>query len=124
MAFFLDTTIQYKRFLGHSKEKEEIDKLCQVSRPLCSNYVLMEYKRGLMKGLILFYSVVKEEQKLEDAYVRFSNMYSGREKSILLGLTGVLIKQNYIKRNKNQLLRRLERYLDWELIDTFEEGIR
>lgn len=120
MEYFLDTSIQYTRMIGHSNDREQIKRIIDNNQVKCSRYVLMEFKRGFLQGLVLFHSYIKEESKIEDAYARFSNLYSGREKTIMLGLTGLLIREFP---DKYSLLRRLERYIEWELIDNFENGI-
>lgn len=120
MSYFLDTTIQYIRVVGHSHDQKGINSRLDTKPIFCSKYVLMEFKRGFIKGFIKFYSIVEEEKTLEDAFARFSRIYSGREKSIILAVTGKLLK---CFDSKERILHELKRYIDWQLIDTFEEGI-
>jgi len=50
LSYFLDTTIQYIRVVGHSQDQKEIDSRLDTKPIFCSKYVLMEFKRGLIKG--------------------------------------------------------------------------
>lgn len=120
----LDTTIQYYRVFSHSSVKQALLGLLSQYQVFVSRYVLYEFKRTLIKAVITFYTYVCEEKTIDDALDRAGRTFSGREKTHFINILRELIKNpNIAEGNKDQLLTRLRRMFEWELLDIFEDGV-
>lgn len=125
MAFFLETSIQITRICGYHKNKKEINSAIQDNPLYTSNYVLMEFKRSLLNSFITFYSILKEEEEVAEAFQRYSMTYRPREAKRWFNITGWLIKEgcSIDEYNREELLRKLETMIEWQLIHEFKKDI-
>jgi len=120
----LDTTIQIYRAFSHSSVKRVLVEILSQCQVFVSRYVLYEFKRTLIKAIITFYTYVREEQTIDDALDRASRTFSSRQKTHFINILRELVKNPGIARgNREQLLIRLQRMFEWELLDIFEEGV-
>ena len=120
----LDTTIQIYRVFSYSSVKQVLLELLSQCHVFVSRYVLYEFKRTLIKAVITFYTYVREEETIDDALDRAARTFSGREKTHFINIFRELVKNPGITEgNKEQVLTRLRRMFEWELLDIFEEGV-
>jgi len=120
----LDTTIQIYRVFSHSSVKRVVLELLSRCQVFVSRYVLYEFKRTLIKAVMTFYTYIREEETVDDALDRAARTFSGREKTHFINIFRELIKNPGITEGKKkQLLVRLQRMFEWELLDIFEEGV-
>ena len=100
--FYLETSIQIKRVLGHPKHKALIEKTLQDSKKFSSYFIYREFKAALIVPLIDFYFILREEDTLRDAIKVYSDMcFSTRDlKEIMLFLSELDTKNDYSDKNK------------------------
>ncbi|MBW1867162.1 MAG: hypothetical protein JRI38_05390 [Deltaproteobacteria bacterium] len=114
---FLDTTIQIEKIFG--RDRYEISKYLKENDVLTSSYVLMEFKRTILKDCIALHSYLKEEGDLESTFIRLSELrvhehrIASRISKILSGMCG----QDSIEYEK--VLERLEDLIESELLEYF-----
>jgi len=120
----LDTTIQVYRVFSHSSVKRVVLELLSQCQVFVSRYVLYEFKRTLIKAVMTFYTYIREEGTVDDALDRAARTFSAREKAHFINIFRELIKNpGIVEGRKEQLLIRLQRMFEWELLDIFEEGV-
>ena len=120
----LDTTIQIYRIFSRSSVKRLVIETLSQCQAFVSRYVLYEFKRTLIKALMTFYTYVKQEKTIDDALNRAGDTFSGREKAHYLKVIGKLAENPGITEgNKKQLLTRLRRMFECELLYDFEHGV-
>ncbi len=114
---FLETTIQIERIFG--RKKEEIVKFLSDKEPLSSNYVLMEFKRTMLKDCIALYSFLKEEKDLEGTLMRLSELrvYEHRTAVRISKILSKLSENNTLEYEK--VLIKLEDLIESELLEEF-----
>lgn len=90
--YYLETSVQIKRIIGHPKHKLLIENILKNSRKFSSYYIYKEFKETLLVPLINFYFILKEEETLSDAIKIISDtIYSTRDlKEIILFLSELL----------------------------------
>lgn len=114
---FLETTIQIERIFG--RKKEEIVKFLSDKEALSSNYVLMEFKRTMLKDCISLYSFLKEEKGLEGTLMRLSELrvYEHRTAVRISKILSRLSDSNTLEYEK--VLTKLEDLIESELLEEF-----
>ena len=114
---FLETTIQIERIFG--RKKEEIVKFLSDKEVLSSNYVLMEFKRTMLKDCIALYSFLKEEKDLGDTLMRLSELrvYEHRTAVRISKILSKLSENNTLDYEK--VLNKLEDLIESELLEEF-----
>lgn len=118
---FLDTSVQVQRVFGYRRNREFIAEKVRGRAQFLSRYVLMEYKRRIIRSFVLFYSCLMDEESVSEALNFFESEYSGRMKSDIIKIISMLVLDG--KLQKDQALTRLERLIDWELVDYFEAEV-
>ncbi len=117
---FLDTSIGIKR-IENSINGEKVRTYLSGQSLFTSTFVLMEFKRTILKDAVSLYTILQEELTLTDAYWRIKNMLNdpatkkeGQRWVLLLGLLG------YPRENqKNKAIRSLENLIRKGLILQF-----
>ena len=114
---FLETTIQIEKIFG--RKKEEIVKFLSDKEALTSNYVLMEFKRTMLKDCIALYSFLKEEKDLADTLMRLSELrvYEHRTAVRISKILSKLSENNTLDYEK--VLNKLEDLIESELLEDF-----
>jgi hypothetical protein len=106
---FLETSVPRQILFGHSLIKEEIGKcLRNCTQKRSSFYVLMEYKRSVVKTLIDLYFVAKEEKTPSDALHYFQEGFRTRQNKIVLSAVATLLEDSGIANDKLRFLVKLE----------------
>lgn len=107
--YFLETSVPRQMLFGHSLIKEEIRTyLRRCAQKWSSFYVLMEYKRSVVKTLIDFYFVAKEEKTPSDALHYFQEGFKTRQNKIILSAIATLLEDSEIANDKLRFLVKLE----------------
>ena len=127
--YFLETSVPRQMQFGHKLIKEEIRKyLGTGTQKWSSFYVLMEYKRSVVKTLIDLYFVAKEEKTPSDALHYFQESFKVRQIKVILSAIATLLEDSEIANNKQKFLIKLETFIFgcfqfvYELIDKFIEN--
>jgi hypothetical protein len=81
-TYFADTTIVYYKLHGHSLLKEAVREAVKSGTLTVSNFVRGEYIRGYITGLIDLYSVIKEEDSVEDGMHLFGAEVGSRPRKL------------------------------------------
>lgn len=108
---FLETSVPRKLLFGHSLLKEEIRNHLKGARSWSSFYVLMEYKRSIVKILIDLYFVALEEDTPSDAIHYFSEGFKTRENKLVLSAIAEFLKEPDIANDKEKFLIKLETWI-------------
>lgn len=126
---FLETSVPRQMLFGHSLIKEEINKhLRPYTQKWSSFYVLMEYKRSVVKTLIDLYFVAREERTPSDALHYFQEGFKIRQTKVILSAIATLLEDSEIANNKQKFLIKLETFIFgsfqsiYDLIDKFIEN--
>jgi hypothetical protein len=106
--WFLETSVPRNLQFGHSLIKEEIKQHIKGVKCWSSYYVLMEYKRSVLKTLIDLYFVASEENTPSDALHYFSQGFKTRETKIVLDAIAELSKEPDVINDKKRFLVKLE----------------
>ncbi len=107
--YFFETSVLRQMLFGHSLIKDEIRKyLKRCTQKWSSFYVLMEYKRSVVKTLIDFYFVAKEEKTPSDALHYFQEGFKIRQNKVVLGAIATLLEDSEIANDKQKFLIKLE----------------
>ena len=114
---FLETTIQIERIFG--RKSEDIFEFLKDKEVLTSNYVLMEFKRTILKDCTVLYSFLKEEKSLEDTFRRISELrdFEHRTASRISLILSKLSENNTLEYEK--VLNKLEDLIESELLEYF-----
>src|SRR4030042_4974343 len=107
--YFLETSVPRQMLFGHTLIKEEIQKyLRSCTQKWSSFYVLMEYKRSVVKTLIDLYFVAKKEKTPSDALHYFQEGFKTRQNKIILSAIATLLEDSEIANDKVKFLVKLE----------------
>jgi hypothetical protein len=110
--WYLETSVLRTLQFGHSLSRAEIqNRLNGVGRRWSSHYVLMEYKRSVVKTLIDLYFVTLEEDTPSDAIQYFSQGFRPRETKLVLSALGKLIEEADIANDKEKFLLKLRTFI-------------
>lgn len=110
--YFLETSIAVKLLFGHSSVKETIRKEIKGANLHTSLYVLMEYKRLIVKTLIEFYYVVKEEDSPGEALSYYTETFSNRGPKVIISALGQLVAESDLTNDKEKFLLKLETLIE------------
>jgi hypothetical protein len=119
---FMETTAQADKFLGIEKKKQYIKDLCAGKKIVSSTYVLGEFKANFLKDATTLYNLVYDSDTLGEAIIRFEETYSSRINKRMNKLFGNIINELDSK-DKNEVLDRLEIYIEDILIKRFKTGV-
>jgi len=114
---FLDTTIQIEKIFG--RDRYELSEYLKEKDVLTSSYVLMEFKRTVLKDCIALHTYLLEEGDLESTFIRLSELrsYDHRIASrIYMILSGICEPDNI---EYEKVLERLEDLIESELLEHF-----
>lgn len=109
--WFLETSVPRQLLLGHSLVKEEIREHLKGARSWSSFYVLMEYKRSVVKTLIDLYFVALEEDTPADAIKYFSEGFKPRDTKVVLSAIAEFVREDDIAKDKEKFLIKLETFI-------------
>lgn len=114
---FLETPIQIGKIFG--RRSKDIFDFLRDKEALTSNYVLMEFKRTILKDCILLYSFLKEEKRLEDTFRRISELrdFEHRTASRISLILSKLSENNTLEYEK--VLNKVEDLIESELLEYF-----
>lgn len=121
---FLETSVFIKQLFGQDIHKTIIKKERENAKALSSHYVLMEYKRRVVKTLIDIYSVAKEEDSPSEVLKYFGESYSPRVPKFFLSALGELIKEEDISKNKKKFILKIENFIEatYNVFETLIQG--
>ena len=119
---FLETTIQIERIFGRNRNK--ILNFLKDKELITSSYVLMEFKRTILKDCITLYTYLKEEGSLSKTFERLSRLrnYEHRIASRMLRILAILSENGKIE--YEMLIERLEDLIEEELLEYFFRDIK
>jgi hypothetical protein len=120
-TLFLDTTIQADKFLANKDKKAYIKEICKDKKLISSTYVLGEFKSTFVKDAILLYNLINDCETVGEAVKRFENHYKSRVASRMAKLFGNLLEE--CENNKEEILDRLDIYIEDLLVKRFNDGI-
>ncbi len=110
--YYLETSIQIKRLLGHPSQKQLIESILVNSKKFSSLFIFREFKEALIVPLINFYFILREEASLSDAINVFSNVSrSTRDLKEILLFLSELIKNKEAIDNKDKALAIVYSYI-------------
>ena len=112
--YFLETSLQISRRLGHPLVKSAIRNKVEGKHCVSSFYVLMEYKRVLVKSLIEF-RVLLEEDDLAAALHHFSQSMRPREPKLLLSVLAQLLAEHDLANDKRRCIKEIEMLIEASL---------
>jgi hypothetical protein len=114
--FFLETSIEIQRRFGHALVKRAIDDAIGDDACASSFYVLMEYKRAVVKTLITLWALVKEEPTVGDALKVCAAGFESRAPKFVLMAIAELLNEGDLYNDKDKILRHLEMLIDSSLV--------
>jgi hypothetical protein len=114
--FFLETSVEVQRRFGHSLVKRDIDATLGDSLCASSFYVLMEYKRVVVKTLITFWALLKEEATVADALTAAAAGFSAREPKLVLMALAELLTEGDLQNDKDKITRQVEMLIEASLL--------
>ena len=120
--FFLETSVEIQRRFGHSLVKREIEGTIGDHPCASSFYVLMEYKRVVIKTLITLWGLIKEEASVGDALKTCAASLSARGPKFVLMAIAELVNEDDLKNDKEKILRQVEMLIDSSLV-AFERDV-
>ena len=89
---------------------------------MSSFYVLMEYKRVIVKTLIELHAVIREEDSVADGLLYFKESMRPRETKIVLAAVAKLLEEADLQNDKNKVLRNLEMLIEAS-IEWFKQDV-
>lgn len=122
-TIFMDTTAQADKFLGKKQKRENIQAICAGKRVLSSTYVLGEFKCNFLRDATRLYNLVLDSSNIGEAVIRFEETYRERITKRMCKLFGNIIKDLGETITKEDVLDRLEIYIEDILIKRFKMGL-
>lgn len=121
--FLLETSVQIEKFKSPGL-KNELQKLSSSSSLFSSYFILYEFKVGLIKSLIDFYSLVNIEDSISDAFSIWSNKFATRELKNVIVMMSLISRQfeDFELKDKVRCLNKIEATI-FHLINNFETDI-
>lgn len=116
---FLETTVQIRRIIGDQQERDRIRRNIDGKRLCTSGHVLAEFNRTLIKDAITFRNLLLTSPDVGEAVKRFGKYPQNRKFPRLVFLLATIGFDN----DKQNILDRLETYIEWKLSDLFWESI-
>jgi hypothetical protein len=120
-TLFLETSVQVKRRIGASALKKAINNAIDGQRCVSSFYVLMEYKRVLVKSLIELWGLVNEEDSLAEALHVFAEDMQPRKPKLILDAVATLLAEGDLVNDKTRALREIEMLIEASLVSFDKE---
>ena len=117
--WFLETSVPRNLLFGHTLLKQQIRNYLKERRCYSSFYVLMEYKRSVIRTLIDLYFVAREEDTPRDAIKFFSQGPKGfkpRESKLVLDAIAEFVNEPDILDDKDKFLIKLKMWITSALI--------
>lgn len=106
-CWFLDTSVFINRFFGHPRLKQDIKQTIHTIPCYTSFFVSYEFKRSVIRTLIEWYYLVKEEGPA-DALYTYKESFKPRENSIIVGAIASLLARGDVSSSKLKALSSLE----------------
>ncbi len=106
---FIETSAAIWLLHGHSLQKQAVAKAIHNKNPWSSWFVRREYVSSFIIGLIELYFVIRDEETLDDALIRFSEQAGFRPRKLQLAFRTIhlwLTSQDDFQA-KGKTLRRL-----------------
>ncbi|MBC8521566.1 MAG: hypothetical protein H8D26_06215 [Methanomicrobia archaeon] len=113
---FLETTIQIERIFG--RKSEDIFEFLRDKEVLTSNYVLMEFKKTIIKDCTALYTYLKEEKSLSNTFKRLARLRS-HEHRIASRIFLILSELTKDTKEDEKILEKLEDLIESELLEYF-----
>jgi len=110
--YYIETSIPIKLLFGHTKVKSKLREILAGRRLSSSFYVLMEYKRTIVKTLIEFFYIAKEEDTPADALRYYTETFSTRGPKIILNALAKLVGESDLANDKEKFLIKLEMLIE------------
>jgi len=110
-SWFIETSVLIKSLMGDSLTKKEIRKKVSGLDKWSSHYVLMEYKRSIIKTLIEIFYVAKEEENPSDVLSVYSEKF-GRKTKTALSFISALLRESDLENDKDKFLLKIETYIE------------
>lgn len=124
---FLDTSTAIDRIFNPETQRA-IDAILDDEKVIStSTYVLMEFKRTVLKDCIYLYSMIEEEESLTDVYYRLKEISDSPNERIAQRCIMILKSLEFPKTgketDKKQVLNQLKVYIKFLLIKSFLNGL-
>lgn len=116
---FLETTIQIDRVIGGQDQRDIIRRNTHGQCLCTSGYVLAEYNRTLIKDAITFRNLLLTSPDVDEAIKRFGKYPQNRKFPRLMFLLATL----GFDKEKQNILDRLQKFIDWQAYDLFWDSI-
>jgi len=119
---FLETSVQIKKIFG--KERESILNFIEDKKTITSTYVLMEFNRRILKDCIYLYSILTEEETLDDVFGRLAELkrYEYRRAIICYSILSKLSEGGKLEKEEASI--NLKMLMDYQLKRQFDYGIK
>lgn len=109
--WFLETSVPRNLLFGHELIKNKIRKQLKGAHCWSSFYVLMEFKRSVVKTLIDFHSVILEEGSVNGALDFYANRFNPREIKCVLSAISKLLAESDLQNDQEKFVIRLRRLI-------------
>ncbi|NOR48232.1 MAG: hypothetical protein GQ533_09355 [Methanosarcinaceae archaeon] len=122
--FFLDTSIAIRR-IENSPNGESVRNYLSNKTLFTSTFVLMEFKRTVLLDAVSLYTILKEEQTLDDVYWRLKDTPNDTVTEKVAQRWILLLSLLDYPRNKDKrkAIARLENYIRYSLIYEFKKNV-
>ncbi len=118
---FLETTIQVEKIFAEKDKREVLLSFLSKSKKKCtSNYVLDQFKATFVNASVLFHRLLIDSPDVHTALKRAEIYTEGRLKKMLSIFYALCDEVGY---NKQDVIDRLEIYIEGGLIDEFLSGV-
>ncbi|MGB2798915.1 MAG: hypothetical protein WBC82_03620 [Dehalococcoidia bacterium] len=118
-SIFLETTVQIGRIIGNHEERSRINRNIYGQRLCTSGHVLAEFNHTLIKDATTFRNLLLTSPDVGEAVKRFGKYSQNRKFPRLVFLLATLGFDN----DKQNILDRLQIYIEWKLHDLFWESV-
>jgi hypothetical protein len=117
----MDTTVQADKYLGSKDKRQYIISICKKNKLISSTYVLGEFKSSFLRDATALYTLVLDSYDIPEVLIRLEETFSKRIDDRMSKLLGNLIRE--LGLNKDELLDRLEYYIEDLLIKRFKQDL-
>lgn len=116
VPWYVDTSAVVSLLFGHPLVKKNIRSHLQGKASWTSFYVQMEFKRLVVKTLIDFYYVAKEEDTASAALQVWNQTFEARGLKIVVGAIAQLIAEGGLENDKDKFLVKLTMLIEAALV--------
>jgi hypothetical protein len=119
-SVFLDTTIIIERIFEEPARRQEIERALGRRLAMTADYVLMEFKRAVLRTCVLLYSLAREAGSLQALFRRLSRLrtYEHRLANRYSLLLAWISREAQLE--WNEVIERLEMLIEWQLLREFD----